>query len=86
MGCKGGVVDESEEGCGSVSGQEVGAGYVDIPRRVAWERLGSGKRNHALQVGLKHARQHASTLGCISPADAVRCDTTCLWLYDRART
>lgn len=75
IGCKVQEVDESEEGCGNVSGQEVGAGYVDIPRRVAWERLGSGRRNQASQVGPKRTRQHASTLGCILTSS--RRDTTC---------
>ena len=46
VGCKG-----SEEGCVGVSEQEQGAGYVDIPRRIAWERLGSGRKNQAVQVG-----------------------------------
>ena len=82
MGCKGQVVDESGEGCGSVSGQEVGAGYVDIPRRVAWERLGGGRRNQALQVGPKHAfhtwlHPHQLMLRAVIPPAA------CLW--DRAR-
>ena len=54
-GCKG-----SQEGSVGVLEQEQGAGYVDIPRRVAWERLGCGRKNHALQVGPMHIyRVHA---------------------------
>ena len=56
VGCKG-----SEEGSGGVSEQEQGAGYVDIPRRIAWERLGSGRKNHALQVGPTYG-QRACTM------------------------
>ena len=41
----------SEEGSVGVWEQEQGAGYVDIPRRIAWERLGSRRKAHALQVG-----------------------------------
>lgn len=48
-GCKRWVA----EGGGSVMvfEQEQDVGYVDIPRRVAWERLSSpGRKRHALQV------------------------------------
>ena len=52
MGCEERAADRPEEGSVMVPEQEQGVGYVDIPRRVAWERLSSpGRKRHALQVG-----------------------------------
>lgn len=52
-GCTKQAADQLEKDPVMVSEQEQDVGYVDIPRRVAWERLSSpGRKRRALQVSI----------------------------------